>query len=102
MKMDVLKESENKLLHRKELDIVLKDLGATPSKKDIMAMVSANLGAPENAIVLGSVHQKFGKREARVYVRVYESEEKKKSVEPKPKEKKAEAKEEPKKEGEAK
>jgi len=101
MKLDVLKESENKLLHRKELDIVLKDLGATPSKKDIIAAVSANLGAPENAIVLGSVHQKFGKREARVYVRVYESEEKKKSVELKPKEKK-EAKEEPKKEGEKK
>jgi len=85
MKLDVLKESENKLLHRKELDIALKDLGATPSKKDIIAAVSANLGAPENAIVLGSVHQKFGKREARVTVRVYESEEKKKSVELKPK-----------------
>jgi len=101
MKLDVLKESENKLLHRKELDIVLKDLSATPSKKDVIAAVSANLGAPENAIVLGSIHQKFGKREARVYVRVYESEEKRKSVELKPKENK-ETKEEPKKEGEKK
>jgi ribosomal protein S24E len=101
MKMDVLKENENKLLHRKELDIVLKDLTATPSKKDIIATVSANLGAPENAIVLGSIHQKFGKREARVYVRVYENEEEKKSIELKPKDKK-EVKEEPKKEGEKK
>lgn len=89
MKMEVLKESENKLLHRKELDIVLKDLGPTPSKKDIVSTVSAHLGAPENAIVLGGVHQKFGKKEAVVHIRVYENEENKKSIEPKPKEKKS-------------
>lgn len=92
MKMEILKENENKLLHRKELDIVFKDLTATPSKKDIVAAVSANMGASEGAIVLGSVHQKFGKREARVYVKVYESEDALKKIEPKPKEKKEEPK----------
>ena len=92
MKMEILKENENKLLHRKELDIVLRDLTATPSKKDIVSAVSAHLGASEGAIVLGSVHQKFGKKEARFYVKVYESEDAMKKIEPKPKEKKEEDK----------
>jgi ribosomal protein S24E len=94
MKMEILNEYENKLLHRKELDVLLKELTATPSRKEIMSFVAANIGAPENLIVLGNVHQKFGKREVRFKVKVYENEEKMKSVEPKPKEKK--------KEGEAK
>jgi len=98
MKMEILKESENKLLHRKELDIVLRELIGTPSKKDIVALVSANVGASETTIVLGSVHQKYGKREARFYVKVYENEEFKNKIEPKPKEKKEGEKEEPKKE----
>jgi len=94
MKMEILKENENKLLRRKELDIVLRDLAATPSKKDIVSAVSAHLGVSPFAIVLGSVHQKFGKKEARFYVKVYESEDALKKVEPKPKEKKEEPKEE--------
>ena len=95
MKMEILKENENKLLHRKELDIVLRELTATPSKKDIVSAVSAHLGASSDTMVLGSVHQKFGKKEARFHIKVYESEDALKKIEPKPKEKKKdEAKEE--------
>ena len=94
MKMEILRENENKLLHRKELNIVLRDLVATPSKKDIVSAVSAHFGASESAIVLGSVQQEFGKKEARFNVKVYENEDALKKIEPKPKEKKEEPKEE--------
>jgi len=101
MKIDVIKEMDNKLLHRKELDIVVSDVESTPSKKDILSLVAAKMGASENAIVLGSIYQEYGKKEAKVYVKVYESEELKKTIEPKPKVKK-ETTEENKTEGEKK
>jgi ribosomal protein S24E len=91
MKMEVAGENENKLLHRKELNIVLTDIKTTPSKKDILAHISANLGASEAVMVLGSVYQDYGRKEAKCSVKVYESEEWKKKIEPKPKEKKDKA-----------
>jgi ribosomal protein S24E len=64
MKLDIVKEVENKLLHRKEIDAVLTDISTTPSKKDVTASLAANLGVSENAMVLGSIYQEYGKKVA--------------------------------------
>jgi len=90
MKIEVMKENENKLLHRKDLEIVVRDISVTPSKKELVASIAANLGVSESAMVLGSVYQEYGKKEAFCTAKIYESEEWKKNVELKPKVKKVE------------
>ena len=94
MKLEVKNESENKLLHRKELDVSLKELDATPSRKEIVSFLAANLGVPEANIVVEEIRQEYGVREVDCYVKIYESEALKNEIEPKQKATKEPEKEE--------
>jgi ribosomal protein S24E len=90
MKLEIKNESENKLLHRKELDVLLKELDATPSRKEVTSFLAANLGVPEGNIVVEEIHQEYGVKEVDCYVKVYENEALKNEIEPKQEEPKKE------------
>ena len=84
MKIEIIEEKQNPLLHRKELILLIKDFNSTPKKEDIRKEASSMLG--ENT-VLGSFIASFGKKELKCEAKVYESEEFMKKFEPKQKKK---------------
>lgn len=88
MKIDIIEEKQNPLLHRKELVLAIGGFGATLKKDEVLKEVSSRVGG---AVVLGSFRDAFGRKEIKCAAKVYESEEFKNKYEPKPKEKKAAA-----------
>jgi small subunit ribosomal protein S24e len=82
MKVQILTEKENALLHRKELEVLVKDFGATPNRKDITKQLAATLQTGEANLLLDKVDQQFGKDEAVCYVKVYQTEDQKKKYAP--------------------
>jgi len=74
MKIEILKENENKLLHRNEIEYLIKDISVTPSRKELIKKIAALKGTKEENIVIENIIQEFGKKEARAIVRIYENE----------------------------
>ncbi len=83
MNIDVENETVNRLLHRTELQCKIETGGVTPSRKDIVKQIAAKKGVNENLVVVDKIDQEYGKKEARAYVKVYESEKAAQTVEPK-------------------
>ena len=71
MEMDILKEKENHLLKRKELEIEIKHEKATPSKTDIVKELSTRYSVPEENIVLDYVETGKGTRSAFAKAKLY-------------------------------
>ena len=80
MKFQVVSEKEEPLLDRKT--IILKvEKEETPSRKEIIDLVKAHFNAEH--FVIRKIEQKFGKHEAEVVVRIYNSRETLLQLEPK-------------------
>lgn len=101
MKIEIASEKQNALLHRRELAVSVKEYASTPSRKDLLSAIAAQLSVPENTIVIDKVGQDFGSKSASIYVKVYEDEKSKtlyelkyKEERGKPKAEKAEEKKE--------
>jgi len=61
MKIEILKEKENKLLARKEIEFRVDHVGATtPSRADIRAKISAQYNADAAAVAIKKLETKFG------------------------------------------
>ena len=61
MKVEILKEKENKLLARKEIEFRIEHVGATtPSRADIRAKISAQYNADVAAVVIKKLKTKYG------------------------------------------
>ncbi|MBI1974033.1 hypothetical protein HYS54_04425 [Candidatus Micrarchaeota archaeon] len=88
MKIEVVAEKKNELLRRRELVLGVSDYKNTPSRKDMVAEVSARMGGKEACIVVETLRQEYGARRGTARVRIYDSEEALKNAEPKQKEKK--------------
>ncbi len=73
MKIDIIEEKENKNLERKEVKAKITEFDKTPSRKEILKMISANIGADENKIIIDNIKQEFGKKTAMAYVKIYKN-----------------------------
>ncbi len=61
MKIEILRERENKPLDRKEVDFRVDHVGAgTPSRADIRAKIAAQFDAPKDNVVIRILDTKFG------------------------------------------
>lgn len=101
MKIEILKQKENPLLNRLEVQIVIKEAGATPKRSELLPAIVAKLGVDEKRIVIDKLSQCYGRGEVIGYIKVYKQEADKNKYEPKPKVREAtEKKEERKEEGE--
>ena len=73
MEIDVIEDKENKLLHRREVRVSVKDYGATPSREELISSISAKLGVDKENLVLDRADQQFGKKETLCYVKIYDN-----------------------------
>ncbi|HDN95505.1 MAG: 30S ribosomal protein S24e [Thermoplasmata archaeon] len=74
MEIEVEKRRENKLLEREEIECIVKYEGATPPRKKIKEELKNALGL-SGYIVIHKIEPFFGMMQARVYAKVYPSEE---------------------------
>ena len=73
MDFEFIKEEENKLLNRTELDFVLTYDGATPSRREILGKLCALRNVKPELCVLDSLKTEFGKQEIAAQARIYEN-----------------------------
>ncbi len=83
MEIKILEKKENPLLHRVEVKFVVshpKD--KTPSREDVRSLISANLNAEKNRVILDYMHTPFGSTETNGYAKIYDTLENAKKIEP--------------------
>ncbi|NWF97139.1 MAG: 30S ribosomal protein S24e [Candidatus Thorarchaeota archaeon] len=72
MKIDILREFENKLLQRKEIDFRIEHVGSTtPSRTDVKAKVVAQLNSDPACVVITRLGSKYGIGMTRGSARIY-------------------------------
>jgi len=81
MDLDIVKEFDNKLLHRKEYQLEVKIAGAPPSRKDLKEAFAARVGAKPEVVIVDRIEPKFGSRGWLGSVRVYDTEAHLKNIE---------------------
>jgi ribosomal protein S24E len=86
--MNVMTKKEEPLLSRTMLKASLDYERATPSYKDVVALLASHLKTDEKLIVIRHIYNAFGAKKAEVIAYVYSDENKKQLIEPKVKEKK--------------
>jgi len=75
MKIEILKEKENKLLNRKEINFRVAYDGAVPKIGDVRKELTAALHSKENLTVIDSLKPGFGTKSATGHAKVYKDEE---------------------------
>ncbi len=72
MEIEPVSEKINPVLNRKELVVKIKNSGATPSRKDVVAGIASHFGVDEKNILVDQIITEFGTAEARVRVKIYD------------------------------
>ncbi len=78
----IVKQSENKLIKRKEYVLRVDYDDGTPSRKELREIIASKLGVDEGKLVILRIDSGFGARSCNVFARVYTSDELLKRFEP--------------------
>ena len=73
MQIEVIKEENNTLLNRKELQIKIEHPAATPARIEVKHKVAADLKVEPERVIIDNMKTAFGKKETTAYVKIYES-----------------------------
>lgn len=74
-KMKLLKEFDNKLLMRKEVEYLENSSPITISRQEAKAKIAKALDVDENLVVITKIGSQFGSQDVNIYGFVYENEE---------------------------
>lgn len=81
MDIKILKDKDNSLLNRRELDFVVKYEGSTPSRSDVRNKLAAMLNAPLELLIIQRIKTEYGMQESKGYAKLYADEARMKQVE---------------------
>ena len=87
MKMDVVKEFDNRLLKRKEIE-VSNQYSSNPGLSRVLEDITKHLNVKEEVVVIKKINSYFGSNNFLIDAFIYDSSADKERVEPKKKEKK--------------
>jgi len=82
MELEIIQDTRNELLSRRELRFVLTHDGPTPSRKEIIGRLCAMKNVGEHLAVLDTLSTRYGMMQAEGMVRVYDTEEARGRAEP--------------------
>jgi Ribosomal protein S24E len=82
MDIKIVKDLDNKLLNRKELDFTVEYEGPTPSRADVRKKLAALLNKDVNLVMVQKMESEYGHQLAKGYAKVYESADRMKQIEP--------------------
>lgn len=75
MEIEIVQDTRNELLSRRELRFVLTHDGATPSRKEIIGRLCAMRNVAETLAVLGPLSTRYGMMQAEGMLRIYDTDE---------------------------
>ncbi len=81
MEIEIVQDTRNELLGRRELRFVLSHDGPTPSRKEIVGKLCATSNVPAELTVLGPLSTRYGTMQAEGELRIYDTEEAKNRAE---------------------
>ncbi|WP_440947297.1 30S ribosomal protein S24e [Methanosarcina sp. T3] len=81
MDIKILKDKNNSLLNRRELDFIVKYEGSTPSRSDVRNKLAAMLNAPLELLIIQRIKTEYGMQESKGYAKLYADEARMKQVE---------------------
>ena len=85
MELEIAEKNDNPLLHRQEVQIVIRheNMG-TPKRKEVIQNLSEQLKAKKDLIVIDHLKNKYGKTETLGYAKIYANAEALNRIETKP------------------
>lgn len=81
MDIQVIEETNNPLLNRREVVFKVIHDESTPSRKDVVERLAATMNSKMGLVFVDSLKTEFGKRETIGYAKIYETAERAKQVE---------------------
>ena len=84
MKLGITNKKENNLLHRLEISFTVKEIGKTPSRKELREKIAALAGVDEKNLVVDALSTSYGTTEVSGVARVYKNEKELRRLETKP------------------
>jgi len=87
MELEIAEKNDNPLLHRQEVQIVIRhENKGTPKRKEVIQSLSEQLKAKKDLIVIDHLKNKYGKTETQGYAKIYANIEALNRIETKPSE----------------
>lgn len=80
MSLNIINETHNKLIGKKEIKAAVEFTGPTPKKEEIAKMIAAKIGTSENLVNVRIIKTGYGEQKAVVKASVYDTEEIKKKL----------------------
>ena len=85
MELEIAEKNDNPLLHRQEVQIVIRhENKSTPKRKEVIQSLSEQLKAKKDLIVIDHLKNKYGKTETQGYAKIYANIESLNRIETKP------------------
>jgi len=85
MELEIAEKNDNPLLHRQEVQIVIRhENKETPKRKEVIQSLSEQLKAKKDLIVIDHLKNKYGKTETQGYAKIYANIEALNRIETKP------------------
>ncbi|MGZ4925090.1 MAG: 30S ribosomal protein S24e [Halobacteriota archaeon] len=81
MQIEVIKEENNELLTRKQLQLKIQHEAATPARLEVRDKVAADFKIAPERVIIDNMQTAFGKKETTAYVKIYESAEAARQIE---------------------
>ena len=81
MEIKIIKDLQNVLLNRSELDFTVEYEGPTPSRADVRKKLAALLNKDLDLILIQKMEAEYGVQRAKGFAKIYESEERMKQIE---------------------
>lgn len=82
MELKIVKEEENKVLERKEINFKIDGAKATPSRKEIKKRLAALKNSKEELVSIDSIKQAYGEHKAQGKAFIYKNLERLNKIEP--------------------
>ena len=72
MELEIAEKNDNPLLHRQELQIVIRhENSSTPKRSEVIKNLSETLKEKKDLIVIDYLKNKYGKMETQGYAKIY-------------------------------
>ena len=85
MELEIAEKNDNPLLHRQEIQIVIRhENKGTPKRKEVIQNLSEQLKAKKDLIVIDHLKNKYGKTKTQGYAKIYANIEALNRIETKP------------------
>ena len=81
MQIEVIKEENNELLTRKQLQLKIQHEATTPARLEVRDKVAADFKIAPERVIINNMQTAFGKKETTAYVKIYESAEAARQIE---------------------